>query len=370
MPRPELTAIVATIALTLTTPALPAGAAAAGARDLAVLSCPPAEVAHAFADTDGNVHRFAIDCLATYALAEGTAPSVYSPEAIVTRGQAATIVYRMLDAAGVAMDTSDRGFTDVADSPHAPHINGIVSIRVARGTTGTTFSPGDPVTRAQMASLVGGAVVMSGAFMDIGEDAFDDDDGSVHETMIDALSHNRIVAGVAPRRFVPDGALRRDAMASLVMRAVDFSIEYGGTRSPFQENHRVASLTPDEVATAGGGEADAEGHAELWTVGQPDVVCFDISTTDVGSGVADHPERIAYLAKGAPGQVGDVLVELPPPSAANAVPEGADAWSGGCVWTDPAVVRALIDEPEHLYVGLSTWEHEEALRGQLAPASP
>ena len=343
----------------------PVGAAESGsARDIATFACPPAEVTEHFDDIEANSHRFAIDCMATYGFADGTGPGTYSPTATVTRGQMASFLHRILDAAGVAMDSGDQGFTDVAGTTHEAQINGLVSARVAHGTTDTTFSPDAPVTRAQMAKLLTNTVVSTGAFMIIGPDAFDDDDGNVHEAAIDGLAYNGIAVGVAERRFAPGAFVRRDAMASFVMRGVDFAIENGGMRSPFAEHHRVAELTPDQVATSQGGEADAEGQGEVWTIRRPDVVCFEMSTTDVGSG-PDHPERIAYLAVGAPGEVGQILVELPPPSAANAVPPGADAWSGGCVQTDAATVDAVIERPADLYLGLSTWEHEEAIRGQL-----
>ena len=349
--------------------ASPAGAAdTGGARDIGTFACPQDEITDHFSDTDGNIHRFAIDCVATYGFAEGTGGGAYSPTATVTRGQLATVLYHLLDAADVPMDTTDQGFTDVAGNVHEAHINGIVSARVAHGTTETTFDPQAPVTRGQMAALITGAVVTTGAFMEVGPNAFDDDDGSVHESWIDALAHNGIVEGVATRRFAPGAPVRRDAMASFVMRGVDFALEHGGLRSPFARDLRVAHLTPDQVATSQGGEPDAEGHGEVWTVPQPDVLCFEMRTTDVGSG-PDHPERGAYLAEGAPGSVGRILVELPPPSAANAVPVGADAWSGGCVVTDPATVRAVVERPGQLYLGLATWEHEEALRGQLQAAA-
>lgn len=335
-----------------------------GARDITTFACPLTEIDEHFTDIELNNHAFAIDCLATYGFAAGTAPGMYSPAATVTRGQMATFLYRLLEAADVEMDTSDQGFIDVAGTTHEDHINAIVSAHVASGTTDTTFSPEAPVTRAQMASLLVGAVVTTGAFMDIGPDAFDDDNGSVHESRIDALAHNGIAAGIGDRRFAPGTPVRRDAMASLLTRAVDFALENGGFTSPFSEHVRVAHLSPEQVATAEGGEADAEGWGEVWTIGRPDVLCFEMSTIDVGSG-ADHPERVAYLAAGPPGEVGRILVELPPPSAANAVPPGVDAWSGGCVHADASTVEAVVAAPVDLYLGLSTWEHEEALRGQL-----
>ena len=343
-----------------------AGAAtAAEPRDIQGFACPTDRIASPFVDTAGNVHRFAIDCLATHGITTGTTPERYSPGAQVTRGQMATFLYRILDTSGVEMDTADRGFTDVRGNVHEKAINGIASIRVAQGTSPTTFSPDAPITRAQFATLLVGAVTRTGAFMDIGPDAFGDDDGNVHEVYINALATNGISVGVVPGRYDPSGKVHRDAMASFLMRAVDFGIENGGVASPFEDHVRLTAMTPDQVSNGAGGEADATGTGRVWTIGQPDVVCVAMVTREVGSGV-DSVEMGAYLARGSRGAEGEVLVELPPATPANHLPfEAAHGSMARCVRAHPDVVSDVVQRPEGLYLGLATFEHAEAIRGQL-----
>ena len=339
--------------------------AAAEARDIGGFACPADRISSPFTDTGGNVHEDAIDCLSTYGITTGTTPTHYSPGTQVTRGQMATFLYRILDTSGVEMDTADRGFTDVGGNVHEKAINGIASIRVANGTTPTTFSPDAPITRAQFATLLAGAIVRTGAFMDIGPDAFDDDDGNIHEPYIDALATNGISVGVAPGRYDPNGNVRRDAMASFLMRAVDFGIEHGGVTSFFEDDERLTAMTPEQVSNGTGGEADATGSGRVWTIGQPDVVCMAMVTRDIGSGV-DNVEMGAYLARGARGAEGEVLVEFPPPTPADHIPfEAAHASVARCVHAHPDVVSDVVQRPEGLYLGLATFEHPEAIRGQL-----
>jgi hypothetical protein len=238
-------------------------------------------------------------------------------------------------------------------------------VRVARGTSATTFSPNAPVSRAQFATLLVHTLATTGIGVEIGPDAFDDDAGNLHEMMIDALAHNGIAAGVGPRRFDPNGQVRRDAMASFVMRGVDFGLELGGIRSAFEEHHRLAAMTPGQVSNGTGGEPDASGTGGIWTIGQPDVVCFTMYGREIGSG-RDNVEAGAYLARGARGTDGEILVDLPPPTPANNHPfSAAQTSSAGCVKVHPDTVSEVVQRPEGLYLGLATFEYAEALRGQL-----
>jgi hypothetical protein len=82
------------------------------------------------------------------------------------------------------------GFDDVpASNPHEDAIDCAVWKGLARGTSARTYSPLANVTRAQLASFV--APLLPDADPDIRDapaDAFDDDDGSVHEGAINRLA--------------------------------------------------------------------------------------------------------------------------------------------------------------------------------------
>lgn len=120
-----------------------------GFRDIAGL---PAEV------------RDSINQLAQLGITRGTTASTYAPDRVVNRRQMAQFFTRFLTEApvgegGVAIESvvpDDRVFTDIDNLPHDPYdaIRLIYELGVTKGTTPTTYGPGQPVTRAQMALFV------------------------------------------------------------------------------------------------------------------------------------------------------------------------------------------------------------------------
>ena len=87
----------------------------------------------------------------------GTTPTTYSPNAPVIRGHMALFLARLYKrATGTDAPTANTPFTDISNrSPEQETAIGqIYRLGVTTGTTPTTYSPGDDVTRRQMASFV------------------------------------------------------------------------------------------------------------------------------------------------------------------------------------------------------------------------
>lgn len=84
-------------------------------------------------------------------ITNGTSATTFSPDAIVTRGQTVTFLYRH---DGSAM-TGSSGFADVAaDAYYADAVAWAVSEGVTNGTSATAFSPDDACTRAQIVTFL------------------------------------------------------------------------------------------------------------------------------------------------------------------------------------------------------------------------
>ncbi len=185
------------------------------------VACPDVGVpATAFTDDDGNVHRDAIACAALWGLVNGTSTTTYEPARTVTRAQLASTIARLLGLAGVSLPASppDR-FTDDDTSVHELAIEQLAAIDVLDGRTATTFAPNDPLTRAQLASVLARAyAALLGEELPPGPDAFTDDDDSVHEANIDAVAAAGLANGVGGGRFDPQAAVRRDQAASFLTR--------------------------------------------------------------------------------------------------------------------------------------------------------
>ncbi len=180
--------------------------------------CPPAPFTDVPAD---SVHKPTIDCAYATGLTRGTTADSYEPGGTVSRGQMATFLIRLATLAGadVPEDPPD-AFDDDDGTTHELAIDQLAALGVTLGT-GDGFGPEIRVSRAQMASfLVRLYVLVSGHEPSPTTDAFDDDDGDVHEDAINALFELGLTLGDADGGFHPSAGLRRDQMASFLVRAL------------------------------------------------------------------------------------------------------------------------------------------------------
>ena len=89
-------------------------------------------------------------------ITEGTSETTYSPEKVVTREQMASFIARLYKSiTGEDAPVVETPFSDVStDSYAADDIGRIYGLGITTGTSDTSYSPEEPVTRAQMASFV------------------------------------------------------------------------------------------------------------------------------------------------------------------------------------------------------------------------
>jgi hypothetical protein len=142
-----------------TASAAPATVASGGYKTLAesatYSACPAsASVASAgFTDTTSTD----VDCIAMYGITTGVTATTYEPTANVPRWQMALYLTRTASIAGHTLGSgADQGFTDISGYSAAIQtaINQLKQLGVTTGTTATTFSPDDNVTREQMAMFL------------------------------------------------------------------------------------------------------------------------------------------------------------------------------------------------------------------------
>ena len=212
------------------------------ARRLDEHACPPDEVpSSSFRDVPRtSVHAPAVDCLSWWGVTRGTGPGTYDPSGSVTRAQMASFLARWLDGAasrgsGQALPGSaEITFRDVSPADtHAESIARLARAGIVQGRDARTYLPTAPVTRDQMASFIRRAMEYStGDSLPRGRDTFIDDNGSVHEDSINRLARLGIASGVGGFDYRPRSNVRRDAMASLLMRGADHLVETGTTSPP------------------------------------------------------------------------------------------------------------------------------------------
>jgi outer membrane protein assembly factor BamB len=164
---------------------------------------------------DDNVHLENIIELAERGITAGDADGNYNPRGTVSRAQFATFLAR---AFGLTPIDGDH-FRDVpSDSVHAGNIYAVAEAGITQGTSATTFDPSGTLTREQMASMLARAFGLAPVDGDHFRDVHPD---SVHAGNIYAVAEAGITQGTSANTFDPDGTLRRDQMASLLIRGLD-----------------------------------------------------------------------------------------------------------------------------------------------------
>ena len=118
-------------------------------------ACPGATApAAGFSDTTSTD----VDCIKMFGITTGTTATTYEPDANIPRWQMALYIHRMFVPTGVAAAglTAVPAFTDTSglSAEIQAAITALASHGITTGTTATTFSPNDNVTREQMAMFL------------------------------------------------------------------------------------------------------------------------------------------------------------------------------------------------------------------------
>lgn len=106
-----------------------------------------------FVDVDSDSYaRNAIGCLAAVGVTGGTSISTFAPDDVVTREQMGAFLGRLLREMTGRECGSPAPFTDVPEASYAnADIGCLFSFGITTGTSANTYSPLEPVTRAEMA---------------------------------------------------------------------------------------------------------------------------------------------------------------------------------------------------------------------------
>ena len=174
-----------------------------------------------FADVDpAGVHAPAIRRITTLGITRGLADATYGPGASVTRGQMASFLARALE-----LDTGDQPrFPDALGTVHAGAVAAVAEAGIASGYADGTFGVGEPIRRDQMASMLAAAAGLGpqaeGPFADLG--------ANVHAPAVNAVAAAGIALGDGHGRYRPADPVRRDQMASFLVRLLDHERDGSG----------------------------------------------------------------------------------------------------------------------------------------------
>jgi hypothetical protein len=317
------------------------------------------------ADDPARIH---IVCQAApeVAIAQGLPDGTYRPRDQITRRQMALFLVRMIDAVEQLQerpvrplaphDGTDR-FTDTqGERPEViAAVNRLAAADppIVAGTTESTFSPGAPVTRRQMALLVVRAVdfLAPEALRDGGSGGFTDTDGESAEARraIDLTATNGVVGGNPDRAFRPGDTLTRRQMALVMTRTLQRLYQEWFITSPFPADYGTVVIEPFTGGASVGGSrtlaatlTDADGVPVAGVELEIAVHRFLEATQDYadsGDGVirewrtTDAAGRITFTYTG-PGEASadELWVTFSGPTHGPRAPTDFSYW----MWTTPA----------------------------------
>lgn len=167
-----------------------------------------------FTDDDGNPHESNIQAIAEIGVTNGCGGTSYCPGDVVTREQMASFLVRALGLQPV----STGPFVDLLPNSHAADINAIAVAGITLGCDSNLFCPTDPVQRDQMASFLARAFQLAPAasfgFTDVPAN-------NPHAANIDAIASAGITLGCGTGLYCPSAGVQRDQMASFLARSLD-----------------------------------------------------------------------------------------------------------------------------------------------------
>ena len=177
-----------------------------------------------FADDDGNIHEPNIEAIAAEGITLGCNPpenSLYCPDDPVTRGAMAAFIARAL---GLSAEGGDH-FSDDDASTFENAVDQLATAGITQGCNppqNTDFCPNRTMTRGEMAAFLARAFDLPASTTDY----FGDDSGHIFEDAINRLGAAGITLGCNPpanSKFCPDDPIRRDQMATFLVRAGDLA---------------------------------------------------------------------------------------------------------------------------------------------------
>lgn len=175
-----------------------------------------------FVDDDGNTHEGAIEAIFAEGITVGCDQRgiFFCPNDPITRGQMAAFIDRALGLPG----TSEDFFNDDNGTTFENQINQIAAAEITLGCnppSNSKFCPDRGMTRGEMASLL--ARTFPELMPDDAENAFTDDNSSVHEANIDLIAAANMTKGCNPpsnTHYCPNEPVSRAEMATFLVRAL------------------------------------------------------------------------------------------------------------------------------------------------------
>lgn len=178
---------------------------------MAAFAAPAGGVA-GFGDVEsGRYFSVPVQWMVDEDITTGTTLTCFSPGELVTRGQAAAFLWRMEGS----RSAPPHPFADVHRAwQHAP-VSWLFAEGITTGTSGTTYSPDDTLTRGQFAALL---YRLAGEPAPASGHPFADIVASWQQDAVAWMFEQGITVGTSDTEFSPDGGMTRGEIATFLYR--------------------------------------------------------------------------------------------------------------------------------------------------------
>jgi len=161
-----------------------------------------------------------VACIFMLGVTTGTSATTYSPKDTVTREQMASFLARLYaKLSGTPAPVTETPFTDVDEASFASaDIGRIFGLGITTGTSATTYSPKETVTREQMASFLARLYAkINGTPAPVTETPFTDvDEASFAYADIGRIFGLGITTGTSSTTYSPKDPVTREQMATFL----------------------------------------------------------------------------------------------------------------------------------------------------------
>lgn len=181
----------------------------------------------------GGPHAQAVACAGAWGIISGRSATVFDPARPVTRGQVATMLHRLITATGGELGGSPVRFADLAGSPHRAAVEALAGAGIVAGRGDGTFDGDAAVRRDQMASLLVRTLDRGYRLSPAPGRGFRDvPSGGPHTDSVRRLVGSGVTQGYSDGTFAPERSVSREQMATFVMRLADVLVVEARTGVP------------------------------------------------------------------------------------------------------------------------------------------
>jgi len=180
-----------------------------------------------FLDIDGSFAADDIACISHLGVTTGTSETTYDPVDAVSREQMAAFIARLWRTLSLETPGGLNPFEDISESFAADDIGFIFNLGITTGISETMYWPRGVVTREQMAAFLARAWRNLGGYCDVAPTPFTDTAGRFAAVDIACIYNLGITTGTSSSTYSLTQVVTRQQAAALLARLWQAATDWG-----------------------------------------------------------------------------------------------------------------------------------------------